>query len=94
MATVPQITDHLSSEEGMCALGMLANYAGLTMQKFMNNPEKMIEHFNCSISELNRRIHCPECNSKETVFWLMPHMNDVHKSSFKQIGEELEKYNL
>jgi len=93
---VPQIANHLTSEEGMCVLGALANRSGLTMNTFMTSPEKMISEYDATVAEFNQPVTCPHegCTKRSNLFWTLPHLNDVHNYTFAQIGEYLEKYNL
>lgn len=95
---IPQVKETYATDSGRCALGALALNGGIpldVLETSIVNP--LTEKYNCTSIELVQCVKCPVkgcvSNMKSLVLQI-PHLNDQHNKSFKEIGEWLKTYAL
>ena len=89
-----QTVGEFADEDGVCALGALGNHIGMTNKDLIVDTQRLLESYNASFPEINQLVECPKCGFHNSVFWQITHMNDVHNSSFLEIGEWLKTRDL
>ncbi len=94
-ANIPQIVGDYSDEHGACALGVLGLESG-NIKNGKVDLQGLLGYFDVSPIEMNAPAgKCDHCDEKHLTTWgMIPHLNDVHKKSFKEIGAWLQTKDL
>jgi len=89
-----QIIGSFSSGDGVCALGALAKAAKNPISNETIDWHLIVNNYNVTIEELSRNVFCPVCHTQYHIGKMIPHLNDQHQYSFKEIGKYLKRFGL
>ncbi len=93
---MPQIIGNYISDKGACALGVIGKETNSLDKDGILDIDKACNKLGIQWSEFARPVVCPEanCGAHDSVYGMIPHLNDVHKKSNHDIGVYLEQYDL